>query len=117
MKGKHYPKYGQMVKGYKYAGPITFNQYGYIQSGSFPNECIADCSASGSADDAVEYWRDKLNFVTALEPVRDRVESYLEEFGAWDDLATADMEILADRVLWTACCGIKEYGDWFGVCN
>lgn len=113
---KPYPRPRQMVKGYAYKKPITFDlQYGWLSSGQFPAECIAECSASGSVDDAVEYWRKKLEFAAALAPVRPIVERYLGEYGSWDDLDTADIDVLADRVLWTACCDIREQGEWAGL--
>ncbi len=109
---KPYPRRGQMVKGYKYAAPITFEpQYGWLASGQFPADCIESCSASGSVDDAVEYWVRKLNFT----PPRNHMERYLKEFGAWDALQTADDETLAQRILWTACCEIREQGEWLGL--
>ena len=74
-----------------------------------------DCGASGSVDSAVEYWREKLKLSDALAPVRALAERYLHEFGAWDDLATADIDTLANRVLWTACCDIREQGEWLGL--
>ncbi len=111
---KPYPRHGQMVKGYKYSAPITFDpKYGHLASGSFPADCIESCSASGRVDDAVEYWVSKLEF----SPPRDLMESYLKEYGAWDDLQTADDDTLAQRVLWTACCDIKEQGEWMGLCH
>lgn len=115
-KVRAYPRRGQMVKGYKYSAPISFDpKYGWLSSGHFPVDCILDCSAQGSVDGSVEYWSNKLGFETALEPVRDLVERYLKEFGAWDDLASADMETLAHRVLWTACGDIREQGEWLGL--
>lgn len=115
---KQYPKHGQMVKGYKYAGPLSFDaRYGHLASGSFPADCIEACSASGAVDSAVEYWRNELNLVEVLTPVRPLVESYLKEFGAWDDLQTAEMERLANRVLWIACGDIREQGEWLGLCH
>ncbi len=113
---RNYPWYGDMVKGYKYSKPLSFDpKYGHIASGHIPADCIESCSASGSVDDAVEYWRNKLGLVEILQPVRELVERYLKEFGAWDDLQTADMETLADRVLWTACSDIRENGEWHGL--
>jgi hypothetical protein len=112
---KPYPRYGQMVKGYKYAAPISFDPSGWLASGQFPADCIESCSHSGSVDDDVEFWRKRLNFADILEPVRPLVERYLKEFGAWDDLEIADMDTLADRVLWQACCDIREQGDWSGL--
>ena len=110
-----YPRWGQYVKGYHYAWPISFDKYGWLASGQFPADCIADCSASGSVDSSVEYWRKTLGLSKALEPVRDLAERYLREFGAWDDLAEVDIDTLADRVLWTACCDIREQGSWDGL--
>lgn len=111
-----YPARTEMVEGYDYEAPITFEpKYGYLASGQFPEECIDDCSASGSVDDAVEYWRNKLGFSATLEPVRTLAERYLKEYGAWDDLAEADIDTLADRILWTACCDIREQGEWLGL--
>jgi len=113
---RSYPRKGQMVKGYRYDGAITFEpQYGWLASGIFPGDCIAECSASGSVDNAVEYWKNKLDFVAALAPHRPHVESFLKEYGAWDDLADATIETLADRVLWLACCDIAEQGEWSGL--
>lgn len=113
----NYPAPGMMVRGYRYFVPISFNSYGHLDSGQFPAECISDCSASGLVDGAVEYWRKELGLVAALEPKRALVESYLGEFGAWDDLADVDIEVLANRVLWTACCDIAEQGEWLGLCH
>lgn len=111
-----YPYYGVMVKGYKYTGPITFHpKYGSIQSGKFPPDCVAACSASGSVDDAVEYWRSELNF----EVPRELAIDYLGEFGAWDgeELGAMTDEELAEKILWIACCDISEQGEWLGLCH
>ena len=110
---KPYPRYGQMVKGYKYAAPITFNEYGHLSSGYFPADCIADCSASGAVDESVEYWVTKLSFdFDSALGVR-----YLKEFGAWSADELQDHEQNRRRVLWTACCDIKEQGEWLGLCH
>lgn len=111
------PQPGTMVEGYDYTAPITFDgRYGWLASGSFPRECIAECSAGGRVDDAVSYWCKRLNFTEALAPHRELVERYLREYGAWEDLGTADMETLAHRVLWTACCDMAETGEcWAGL--
>lgn len=111
-----YPEDGSMIEDYQYSEPIAFEpKYGHLVSGQFPADCIDACSASGSVDEAVEYWVSKLNLSSTLEPVRSRVESYLKEFGAWDDLQEADIDTLANRVLWVACCDIREQGEWFGL--
>lgn len=110
-----YPKLGDMLDGYDYNAPITFDANGWQESGQFPANCIKACSASGSVDNAVGYWRTMLNFAAAIAPHRKLVERYLREFGAWDDLKTANIETLADRVLWIACCEIHEQGEWYGL--
>jgi hypothetical protein len=120
---KAYPSEGEMVDGYQYEEPITFDGNGWMKSGQFPADCIRDCSAGGSVDEAVRYWRVKLSFA----PPRGLMVSYLKEYGAWDDLessegvdcpdnALASDETLAERVLWLACVDIREQGEWLGVC-
>ena len=106
-----YPKPDSMVEGYDYSGPITFDKHGWLASGQFPAQCIAECSGPGSVDSAVEYWVNRLHF----DPPRDLAIRYLREYGAWDDLDTADSDTLAQRVLWTACCDIAEQGEWLGL--
>ena len=89
-----------------------FDEHGNF-TGAFPEGCIADCSAPGSVDEAVAYWRKRLQF----EVPRERAIRWLREFGAWTDAemqAWDDVE-LAERVLWLACCDIRESGDWFGL--
>lgn len=91
--------------------PFTFDKYGNLSTGQFPQSCIEECSAAGSVDQAVEYWVERL----AFNPPRQLMESYLKEYGAWDDLATASDDVLARRVLWTAACDISERGEWSGL--
>jgi len=107
-----YPAPGDMVDGYDYTGPITFHpKYGHLASGRFPADCIESCAASGDCTEAVEYWQSRLNF----NPPRDLMERYLKEYGAWDDLQTASDDTLAQRILWIACCDIREQGEWSGL--
>jgi hypothetical protein len=78
-----------------------------------PKDCVKDCSASGSVDEAVAYWRKKLNFtVPGARAVR-----YLRQFGAWrpEELNALPLNELAEKVLWLACCEINEEGEWFGL--
>jgi hypothetical protein len=106
-----YPQPGSMVDGYDYTAPISFNEHGWLASGQFPAECIADCSASGAVDEAVEYWVKKLNF----NPPQELAVRYLKEYGAWDAEQLADEDANARRILWTLCCDIKEQGEWYGL--
>lgn len=80
-------------------------------TGGIPDEALKECSAQGSVDPGVEYWRTTLGFTVP----RDLAIRYLREFGAWDDLDTVDQETLDRRVLWMACCDLKESGDWMGA--
>ncbi len=107
-----YPADGSMVETYDYTAPITFDlRYGWLASGQFPADCITECSASGDVSEAVEYWVRNLEF----NPPRDLAIRYLREFGAWDDLETATDETLAQRILWSAMCDIREQGEWPGL--
>jgi hypothetical protein len=95
-----------------------FDEYGNF-IGEFSAECVADCSASGAVDDAVAYWLKKLNF----EVPRSRAIAWLLDFGAWPEetdeynkgLNDMTDDELALKVLWLACCDIKEQGEWFGI--
>jgi hypothetical protein len=115
----NYTKDGDMIEGYNYDGPITFNEYGWLASGSFPADCVADCSHSGQCADDVSYWRKQLNFTVP----REMAIKYLREFGAWPlesdeyDRGLNDMpdDELAEKVLWLACNDIQEQGEWAGL--
>lgn len=87
-----------------------FDEDGYLID-EIPQECVADCSAAGSVDSSVSYWVEKLDFNVA----RHLAIRYLYEWGAWNDLETADDETLAQRVLWLACCDLKEENEWIGL--
>ena len=39
-----------------------FYENGEYKDGSLPQDCIDDCSHSGSCDNDVEYWLNKLDF-------------------------------------------------------
>jgi hypothetical protein len=72
-----------------------------------PVECIEDCSAPGSVDEAVAYWREKLGMT--VNPIRAR--KCLQGYGAWeaDELAALDNVALSEKVLWLACCDFSEF--------
>lgn len=95
-----------------------FNAYGNCLQ-EFPADCVAECSAQGSADDAVAYWIGALTFSVP----RNLAIRHLRGFGAWpmesDDYDTGLLDMddndLASKVLWLACCDIRETGEWFGL--
>lgn len=72
-----------------------------------PRECIEDCSAPGPVDEAVAYWRERLEFTVD----RERAIRCLEGYGAWEraQLEADTPETLAERVLWLACCAFNEW--------
>jgi hypothetical protein len=71
-------------------------------------ECIADCSVPGQdASEAVEYWLAQGMPAIAGIP-REMVARYLRGYGAWDDLETADDDVLRQRLLWVVCCDFRE---------
>ena len=92
--------------------PTWFDSLGYFQ-GVLPEDCVSDCSHAGACDDDVAYWRERLDFTVP----RDRAIAYLREFGAWtrEELAAKTDDELAEIILWSACCDIRESGEWFGL--
>jgi len=88
-----------------------FDKAGYLTE-RLPAECVEDCSQSGSVDDHIDYWLDKLDFEVPRKPA----EQYLGDYGYWDDLQTCSDRILAERVLWVGCSAINEEdGEWLGL--
>ncbi len=68
----------------------------------------SDCSTPGQAADAsCKYWRDKVRWIADDQTLRDSLRGY----GAWDDLQTADLDTIKDRVLWCAACDWRENED------
>jgi hypothetical protein len=88
-----------------------FDEHGWCTE-DLPEECVADCSASGDVTENVEHWVDALEF----EVPRQMAIDWLAEFGAWPretdeyDTGLNDMEDreLAMKVLWLACGEQKD---------
>lgn len=93
---------------------IEFDASGLLVS-ELPPQCVSDCSHPGPCDSDVAAWSHRLDIAGALKPVADLARDYLREFGAWDDLDDADVQTLAERVLWVACRDAAENGAWFGL--
>ena len=88
-----------------------FDEYGWILE-TIPEEAVEDCSQPGV--DAYPYvirWIEELEFKVP----EDLTRAYLDEFGAWEDLETADQLTLASRVFWIACNDMQENGEWLGL--
>lgn len=69
-----------------------------------PPDCVADCSAQGGVDEAVDHWVRKLSFEAPAWLLR----RYLAHFGAWDHADLCDHRQNLRRLLWTRCCDIRE---------
>lgn len=77
----------------------------YSFSLTLPLEAILDCSGPGAADDAVAYWAERIDF-SSVPPQRVRGE--LAEYGAWTEEQLSDDDGNRRRLLWLACCSMKE---------
>ena len=71
-----------------------------------PADCVADCSASGSVDDAVEYWVQELKFEAPSWLLREHLRGY----GAWSRAELCDHQQNLRRLLWLWACDCKENG-------
>jgi hypothetical protein len=81
--------------------------------GTLTDDVVSECSHSSDCYEDVEYWVKELEFNVPEHLGR----MYIKDTGAWEDWDTCDMKTLNERVLWLACCDIKEQGEWFGVCQ
>ena len=72
-----------------------------------PADCVEDCSGSGSADEAVEYWVERLNFEAPPWLLRE----YLSGYGAWDLAELCDHQANLRRLLWCWACDCSESQD------
>lgn len=86
------------------------NYFNYLDSTGFdlavdlPDDCVQECSASGSVDEAVDFWVDELKF----DPNPDRCRNYLKSTGGWADDELTDDESNRRRLLWVVCCELNE---------
>jgi hypothetical protein len=89
--------------------PTKSAYFNYIGSIELPVEIIEMCPISGSADNAIASMRklpEVIAEVAAINPDKLRME--LKEYGAWDAEELANHEDNIDRILWIACCDIRE---------
>ena len=63
---------------------------------SLPDDCIADCTAPGPADDAVAAWVNWLDFEAPPWLLR----GYLKGYGAWSAAELCDHQANLQRLLW-----------------
>jgi hypothetical protein len=69
-----------------------------------PPDCVADCSAQGSVDEAVDYWVGKLGFEAPAWLLR----RYLKRYGIWDRRELCDHQQNLRRLLWDWCGSIAD---------
>lgn len=67
---------------------------------------VAEMSAAGSVDAAVEYWSRKVRRPRNATPARLRAE--LKEYGAWNNEELQDDAMNWQRILWITAGNIKE---------
>ena len=98
---------GHYVAGNAADGEIYLRRTSCLCIRDLPEQCIADCSASGDVTDAVAHWQRSLPFNVEPEAARE----YLAQTGGWDRdaLAAENPVTLAQRVLWLACCEFSEF--------
>ena len=70
-----------------------------------PLDCVLDCSAQGSVDDAVEYWVNKLGFDGPAWLIRE----HLKGCGAWDRRELCDHQANLRRLLWIWFGDLRDY--------
>lgn len=73
-----------------------------------PQDCVDDIAQSGPADEAVAYWRKRLDLSTASV---EGTKSYLQATGAWDETELQDHETNLDRLLWLLAWDQAERND------
>lgn len=71
-----------------------------------PGEAIPVCSHQGDCDDDVAHWASKITRPSEITPELLAVE--LKEYGAWDTEELADDDQNWQRLIWIACCDLKE---------
>lgn len=90
-----------------------FDEDGTYTGEEIPAECVADGTAQGACDEAMAYWREKLDFTVPRKQAID----YVAASGGWEreELEEMSDDEIAEIVLWMACGQIKEDGDWCGL--
>lgn len=70
-----------------------------------PREALSDCSTPGQpADEAVAHWLTRVEWAADDATLR----RSLQGCGAWDDLQTADIDVIKARILWIQACDWRE---------
>lgn len=85
--------------------PARFTEDGRFVGG-LPHQCVKECSSRGDVTESVKYWVHALNFTVP----RVQAKLWLWECGSWTREELDDMsdEDLAEKVLWIACCDIRD---------
>jgi hypothetical protein len=78
--------------------------HGPWSDGELPADCVADCSASGPVDEAVEFWVRRLDFDGPAWLIR----RHLRGYGAWSTTDLCDHQANRRRLLWIWACNCRE---------
>jgi hypothetical protein len=76
-----------------------------------PAQAVADCSARGANDDAVDHWVTRLGFDGPPELIR----QHLRDYGAWSNRDLTDHHQNLRRLFWIWCHDIREGMDPFDL--
>ena len=82
----------------------TFNRFEL----RLPGEAVNDIARSGSNDEAVAHWADKVRNEWPDRATPDAIRAELAEQGAWDETELADDAANWRRILWCAAHGIAD---------
>lgn len=70
---------------------------------------VESCSGPGPQDENIRYLRRMPYIANQLDAMdQDEVRRSLREYGAWDAGELADHGANLDRILWIACCDLRE---------
>jgi hypothetical protein len=69
-----------------------------------PYAAVSACSHQGDCSEDVKSWFTKIVRPTECTP--DALRAELKEYGAWENLDDDDLNW--QRVIWVACCNLKE---------
>ncbi len=71
-----------------------------------PVKAIGDCSHQGACDEDVKHWSRKIERPDSL--TAELLASELKEYGAWNSDELADDSANWERIIWSACCNLKD---------
>ena len=77
-----------------------------------PYGAVDECSGPGRKDEAVSYWTQKVfNLKANADITEEALRRELREYGAWEEAELRDHNENERRIVWIACCDLKEEHD------